>query len=101
MFSPPVAQTAVSEQESQPAILQILLMIGGNSVRHHHHTHLIKLAMPLPSRQIRPERCRGIHFRVGKRFVLTLIPAQPDKCPQLSRQLLFCIESEAVLYRAL
>src|ERR1035438_7448945 len=68
-----VIQPAVAEDESQPAIGQVVLVIGANSVRDKGRAQAIEAAMPAGSLGIDAQLEGAVCLGVGERFVLAFV----------------------------
>ena len=71
-----VIQISVAQQESKPAQLQIILVVLLDSVRNDYESELVYGAMPSRSNLVCAEFHCLIHFCIGERLVLPLVPAE-------------------------
>src|ERR1700758_1298216 len=75
----PVAERAISEQKSQPAVCQIFLVALGDRICDKRDAGAIVLAMPPCAIRPDPAGERLLYLRVGKRLRLAVIPAKAGK----------------------
>src|SRR6202042_3051139 len=75
-------------------------MIFFDGVRDKGDAKLVIRARPRPAGVVTAELNRLIDLGIGKRFVLSFIPANPSEDSQIFGQLLLCVQTEAILHRA-
>src|SRR6202140_212226 len=94
---PPVGQMAIAQQETQPAIRQINLVIFLDAVRHKGNAGAVLLAMP--ERAVCADaliEC-GINFRISERFGFSVAPTPAGEGGEVLGKILFQIYAEPVL----
>src|ERR1019366_7871227 len=92
-----VCESAIAEKESQAAVGQICLMRLGDAARHKRRSDTVEAAMPAHAFRIHAQLDAFVIFRVGKRLVLSFVPPPPAESPNVRREFLLKINSEAIL----
>src|ERR1035441_1902080 len=95
-----IRQTAVAEQETLAAMVQIILVVALDGVGDKRNTRFVVQAMPTAAVVIAAEENRLADLCVGERFALVVVPAESCEDAQTVGDLLLGIEAKAVLDRA-
>src|SRR5690242_5447050 len=93
----PVTEISIAEQESHATVMEVVLMVALDCIRHDRYTNLVLIAMPAPAGEVPAQFDGLIHLCVRKRLVLALIPPESPECAQVSRQLLLNVVPETIL----
>ena len=87
---------AVAEKESLPAQREILAVVSREAIEHKSRSQFVVLTTPVVSGEVSPEAGGAVHFRIGERFVASVVPAQAGKSAQRGAQLLLGIQANTV-----
>src|ERR1017187_9399590 len=97
----PVIQSTVAENESQPAIREVGLVVSADSVRDEGRSQAIEAAMPACSLGIDAELQSAVGLGVGERLMLAFVPSPSAKGPDVAGKFLLEVDTEAVFDRPL
>src|SRR5580704_2287875 len=96
-----VGETTISEQKSQAAEREILLMRRNDAVRDESHSGAVISPAPPRSFPKGAKLERAVHFRVCERLVASVAPSQASESAQVRRKFLLKIEAQAILMATL
>src|SRR5215472_1268911 len=91
-----VSEIAVAEKKTEPAEHEILLMSFDDAVGDECGTGAVVAALPTAATHNRAKLRGAIHFRVFKRFVAAIAPAETGKYADLRSDFLFEVQAKAV-----
>ena len=94
-----IPKAAITEQEAEPAIREVNLVIFADSVGDYRHASAVVPAMPQRAVNAHASCESLIHFRVCKGLSLAIVPAKTAERREIAREILFQVDSEAVLAR--
>ena len=92
-----VVELAVAQQEPQPAIFQVVLVVALDGVRDHGDAELVLGAMQAAHGVVAAKLHGLVHLGVGEGLVLALVPAEAAEGAQVAGDVLLGVVAEAVL----
>jgi len=95
-----VVQFAVTEQETEATVGQVVLVVFLDGIADEGHAQLVVGAGPSASGVVAAERDGLIDLGVGEGLVLALVPADAGEGAEVPGHFLLGVEGEAVLYGA-
>src|SRR5664279_3279879 len=96
-----VRESAIAQNESQAPVGQICLMRFRDAARYERGSGAVEAAMPARALYIHAQLYAFVIFGVGERLMFPFVPSPAPEGPNVSREFLLEVNSEAVFDRSL
>src|SRR5215831_7090544 len=92
-----IAKRAVTQQETQPAVAKVNLVILANSIGDHRHARTVVSTMPQRAVSAQALGKGLVDFGISKGLRFAVVPSETRESGKVSREILLQVDAEAVL----